>query len=181
MTIRFCQVYRQRLIRALPKSYCSDQAPPSVILSAAKNQPPMFGSLLYSTQSPPLVILSAAKNLVLHRDVTPFLRASTGEKKGGIWVLKDEILRCAQNDRGGLWFRTPSTLQTGPSLRRRLGYLPARGFSHRASPQGIKQAVILRLHPAEQPIFSPPGMSAPSLQPGKNKRSRVLACWTRLL
>jgi hypothetical protein len=23
-------------------------------------------------------------------------------KKGGIWVLWDEILRCAQNDKGGL-------------------------------------------------------------------------------
>jgi hypothetical protein len=25
----------------------------------------------------------------------------SGVKKSGIWVLKDEILRCAQNDKGG--------------------------------------------------------------------------------
>ena len=46
----------------------------------------------------PFVILSAAKNLVLYADVTPFLfeNADKAGKKGGIWILGDEILRCAQ-------------------------------------------------------------------------------------
>jgi hypothetical protein len=26
-------------------------------------------------------------------------------KKGVVWVLRDEILRCAQNDRGEAWVR----------------------------------------------------------------------------
>ena len=27
-----------------------------------------------------------------------------GLMKGGIWVVEDEILRCAQNDKGGGWY-----------------------------------------------------------------------------
>jgi hypothetical protein len=53
-----------------------------------------------------LVILSAAKNLVLYRDVASFLwgkRGVSGAKKGAAWVLEDEILRCAQNDKGHLY------------------------------------------------------------------------------
>jgi hypothetical protein len=52
-----------------------------------------------------LVILSAAKNLVLHRDVSPFLWeyseiVGTGDAtQGGVWVLRDEILRYGQNDK----------------------------------------------------------------------------------
>ena len=49
----------------------------------------------------PLVILSVAKNLVLYAGIPLFLRGSVG-KKGGIWVLGDEILHCVQNDKGGL-------------------------------------------------------------------------------
>jgi hypothetical protein len=47
------------------------------------------------------VILNAVKNLVLHPDVSPFLGDGDGEK-GGIWVLRDEILHCVQNDKGHL-------------------------------------------------------------------------------
>ncbi len=77
----------------------------------------------------PFVILSAAKNLVLHQDVSTFSRYSVAVgkvvfglwrtrfltpfemtstdfgwcKKGGIWVVRDEILHCVQNDKGGAW------------------------------------------------------------------------------
>ena len=47
-----------------------------------------------------LVILNAVKNLVLHRDVSAFSCGGVGAKKGGIWVLEDEILHCVQNDKG---------------------------------------------------------------------------------
>jgi hypothetical protein len=63
-------------------------------------------------------------------------------------VLEDEILRCAQNDKGGAWSCTGSSLQIDPtlmflSLRRRLRPLPARGFSHRASTPGISCAHLV--------------------------------------
>jgi hypothetical protein len=53
------------------------------------------------------VILNAVKNLVLYAGVA----LSQGAcwflgvfcKKGGIWVLRDEILHCVQNDKRGLW------------------------------------------------------------------------------
>ena len=43
------------------------------------------------------------KTLDLYPDVAPFLRATLALwrlKKGFLWVLKDEILRYAQNDKG---------------------------------------------------------------------------------
>jgi hypothetical protein len=52
-----------------------------------------------------LVILSVPKKPVLHRDVSPFLGeyseiVGTGDaKQGGVWVLRDEILRYGQNDK----------------------------------------------------------------------------------
>ena len=49
------------------------------------------------------VILSVAKNLVLHPHVSSFLRYSLAQRKVVFWVVEDEILRCAQNDKGGLW------------------------------------------------------------------------------
>ena len=33
--------------------------------------------------------------------IAPYLPI-TGEKKGGIWVLRDEILHCVQNDKSGV-------------------------------------------------------------------------------
>ena len=56
-------------------------------------------------------------------------------KKGDIWVLEDEILRYAQNDKGGDLVPHWRHFADRPSLRRRLRYFPARGFSHRAFPQ----------------------------------------------
>ena len=53
-------------------------------------------------QAPTCVILSAAKNLVLYPGVSLFSRDSLPCGKGAIWVLEDEILRYAQNDRGEL-------------------------------------------------------------------------------
>jgi hypothetical protein len=44
---------------------------------------------------PVLVIVNAVKNLVLYLDVALFLWEND-TKKGGIWVLRDEMLRCAQ-------------------------------------------------------------------------------------
>jgi hypothetical protein len=49
----------------------------------------------------PSVILNAVKNLVLYAGVPLFLKASSAQEKGAIWVLEDEILHCVQNDRGG--------------------------------------------------------------------------------
>jgi hypothetical protein len=58
-----------------------------------------------------LVILSVAKNLVLYRDVSPFLYEKVPPKERAIWVLRDEILRCAQNDRVHLWLFVFSNLK----------------------------------------------------------------------
>ncbi|MDQ3704328.1 MAG: hypothetical protein M3437_03730, partial [Chloroflexota bacterium] len=49
------------------------------------------------------VILSAAKNLVPQHMVSPFLEPQCPKRKGNTFV-KDEILRCAQNDKVGAWF-----------------------------------------------------------------------------
>jgi hypothetical protein len=62
------------------------------------------------------------------------------EEKGNT-CMEDEILRYAQNDKGHLYPLVFYCLQIGPilmflSLRRRLRYFPARGFSHRASVWG---------------------------------------------
>jgi hypothetical protein len=58
-----------------------------------------------------LVILSVAKNLVLHRDISPFngTIAPARLEENGIWVLRDEILRYAQKDKGGAWYGVLST------------------------------------------------------------------------
>ena len=67
------------------------------------------------------VILSVAKNLV-SMQVLPFSLAQGSTlhrvdvKKSGIWVLRDEILRYAQNDKGGARHRTRGSLQIGPSM-----------------------------------------------------------------
>jgi hypothetical protein len=53
-----------------------------------------------SAYQPPFVILKAVKNLVPYQDVSPFPRGECPLKKGAIWVLKDEILHCFQNDKG---------------------------------------------------------------------------------
>ncbi len=47
-------------------------------------------------------ILSAAKNLVLYRGVASFSWTLL-LKESSIWVLRDEILRCAQNDKDHSW------------------------------------------------------------------------------
>ncbi|MEA2572840.1 MAG: hypothetical protein QOH93_138, partial [Chloroflexia bacterium] len=53
--------------------------------------------------------LSAAKNLVLYRDVSSFLWDSVADRKVVLWVLMDEILRCAQNDKAGAWILMSGT------------------------------------------------------------------------
>ncbi|MDQ3931165.1 MAG: hypothetical protein M3328_18725, partial [Chloroflexota bacterium] len=45
------------------------------------------------------VILNAVKNLVLYPDVSPFFKLMIVLNKGLIWVLRDEILHCVQNDK----------------------------------------------------------------------------------
>ena len=54
----------------------------------------------------PIVILNAVKNLILYAGVALFSWDAVTERKMKLWVQRDEILHCVQNDRGHLWVLT---------------------------------------------------------------------------
>ncbi len=77
-------------------------ARPPVILNVVKNLKKVSREAVEAETKSPLVILNAATNLVPPEGVPLFLWETAGSEKGGPWVLRDEIRRCVQNDKGGL-------------------------------------------------------------------------------